>query len=91
MKLRELVTVGILMVLAITGWMRGWEYADKKVINKDKWAVSDHIVKGDVGSPKATDEWVPKFSDELKVETNDKHDAHGLPPGVSVDTGYKSE
>ena len=62
--------------------LRAAEDLDHNVINKERYKTQDHIVQGE------RNEWVPKFSEELKVETNDNHDAHGLPPGVRVDTDY---
>ena len=76
-----------------TAYLKGAEMLDKKVINKDKYdAGLVPYYKGEAGAPGSVRELVPAFSEELKIEAGASgHDAHTLPPGVTVDTNYKAD
>lgn len=80
------VFVGLIMAAVCTVYMKSAEAVDH-VIHAERYKTQDHIVQGQPGAPGAIEEWREK----LNIETNDKHDSNSLPPGVTVDTGYKGE
>lgn len=82
------VLVAVMMACTCFAYLKGAEAIDHNIINKDKWKTHDHIVQGSAGSPGSVNEWHEKGWDVLKVETNDKSDANGLPPGLTVNTNY---
>jgi len=79
------LVVFFIMVGVTTGFMKGAEHVDREIINKERYKTQEPNFVGE------NREWIPKFSEELKIETNAKHDAHGLPPGLTVDTNYVAQ
>lgn len=61
------IIVFLLMVAGCTAWLRGNEYLDKEIINKERWKTQERIVMGDKGSPGYVHEWRDKHADMIKI------------------------
>jgi len=60
--------------------MKGAEIIDHQVVNKERYKTQTPDFR------KGVNVW----GEKLKIETNDKHDAKALPPGLTVDVDYKT-
>jgi hypothetical protein len=61
------VVVFFIMLGGVTAYLKGNEYLDKEIINKEKWKTQERIVLGHAGQPGAVNEWRDKYSDMIKI------------------------
>jgi hypothetical protein len=90
---KGIAAIPILMFLAAIGYMKGVEHIDRHYISKHKYdagLVPDY--RGEVGAPGSTREWKQKGWETLKIDAGASgHDAHALPPGLTVNPNYVVE